>query len=82
MMNRTSTMQRPDKGIVFFEEPNLNDSDVKTSSKLMAMWLTTFKGYRVKQRAMEPQLRMFGNMKQVKSWLLEAPASATDIRRH
>ena len=80
-MNRISTMQRPDERPLFFEEPNANDSEVRTTSKLVVTWLTLFKGYRVKRRAMEPQPRMFGRVKQAKIWLLEAPTSATDIRK-
>jgi hypothetical protein len=57
---------------VFTEELKAKNTDVMTKSRIVASWLTTFKGYRIKRRGMEPRPGLFGRMTYSNTWHLEA----------
>jgi hypothetical protein len=51
---------------------------VITNSRFRAWWLTTFKGYEVSSRAVEPKMGPIGQIRYVKHWHLQSISGEED----
>jgi hypothetical protein len=53
----------------------MNNAQQPTTSRFVAWWLTTFRGYRVDRKVLEPKQGIFCNMAYKTTWWLTCPFS-------